>query len=137
MNTHAAPGTPQELIPSTYVRIPPAVVGQERPEPITEEEFYAVLARNTFTRERYEERMAGHLVVSIDDVRIYQRPSPSSRSPLSATTRQAIASVEAELEPIRRLLRQVAAGTDDPALLTDAARWLRGAAAMLDGRAVS
>lgn len=121
MTTHTSPrrSTPQVLQRPTvsYVRIPPAAPGQEQPIAISKEEFRAVLAHDTGTRDRYEHRLGGLVVNTVDTLRLFHRKTPPAHAPVSPTVTAAITTVEAEIVALRRVLDDVAAGLDHPSTL--------------------
>lgn len=128
-------GTPQVLQhphPS-YVRIPPAAPGQEQPIAITSAEFHAVLDRDAWTRDRYEHRLGGQVVHSIDTLRHFhlRRHKAPSHAPVAQVLKDAITTVKAEMVPLVRLLEDMDAGLDHPQRLREALTSIEYMAAQL------
>jgi hypothetical protein len=112
--------TCSEPLATVYLRIPPAAPAEETPLVITETEFDAALAADTFTRDQYAYIVPGAAPWTADDLRVqrarHARPRPRPSPALAA----AVAAVQAEWVPLGRLLALVRAGLDDPAHLTEA-----------------
>ena len=126
-------GTPQVLQhphPS-YVCIPPAAPGLEQPIAITSAEFHAVYDRDRWTRDRYEHRLGGQVVHSIDTLRHFRRHIPPAHAPVADDLKDAITTVKAEMVPLVRLLDAIHAGLDHPQRLREALTSIECMAAQL------
>lgn len=127
---HSAPQVLQRAAVS-YVRIPPAAPGQEQAIAISSEEFHAVLDRDRWTRDRYEHRLGGQVVHSIDTLRCFRRDKPPAHAPVADELTAAIIIVKSEMVPLERLLDDIEMGLDHPQRLREALTSIEAMAAQL------
>jgi hypothetical protein len=127
---HSAPQVLQRATVS-YVSIPPAAPRQELPITITKEEFHAVLDRDRWTRDRYEHRLGGQVVHSIDTLRCFRREKPPTQATVAVELTAAITLVKAEMVPLKRLLDDIEMNLDHPQRLHEALTSIEAMAAQL------
>ncbi len=110
----------------TFLRIPPAAPGSEKPITITKAEFDAALALNAFTRDQYVSYDCGMLCRSTEDVRLHRMQRlDAPPAQLTATDAAGIAATQAELVLVQRMLSNIVLGLDSPDLRLEACRSLQ------------